>query len=76
MAKVAPDRRGIPFAHLRSTLLKIPEICLNRLHSVAHFAKYRDGLSITPQATSHPLTQREKTHPVNRVFLPVTRTGP
>jgi hypothetical protein len=28
MAKVVPDRRGIPFAHLRNNLLKIPEICL------------------------------------------------
>jgi hypothetical protein len=26
MAKVAQDPRGIPFAHLRSNLLKIPEI--------------------------------------------------
>jgi hypothetical protein len=25
------------------------------LHSVAHFAKYRDGLSITPQATSQDI---------------------
>ncbi len=58
MAKVAQDRRAFLLHTCAAICSKFPRYVSNSLHSVAYFAKYRDGLSITPQATSQdiPLT--------------------